>query len=84
MSIESSRMLGVPQPSGREALTWSKALDTLTMALSISVSSSNSSWVMAKFSELIVYTFSTCEIVPRASSIGWLTSISTFSGLAPG
>ena len=43
MSIESSMIVGAAQLAGREDLACSTALETLTIALSMSVSSSNSS-----------------------------------------
>ena len=84
MSMLISMIVGDGQESGRLPETWSTALETLTMAESILVPSVNSSCTMEKFSLLTELTFSTLEMVPRAFSMGLLTSVSTFSGLAPG
>ena len=46
MSMLSSRMEGVRQISGRLSAFWSSVLDTLTMALFISVSAAKLSWTM--------------------------------------
>ena len=82
--MESSITLDAPQVSGRESLTWFRAVLTLTMVESMLVPSANSSRTMLTFSRLELVTLVTPVTVPRADSNGLVTSVSTFSGLAPG
>ena len=82
--MDSSITLDAPQVSGRESLTWFRAVLTLTMVESMLVPSANSSRTMLTFSRLELVTLVTPVTVPRADSSGLVTSVSTFSGLAPG
>ena len=76
--------IGADTISSKYPLTISMLLLSSIMAESILVLSPNSNMTMLMFSLETLFMFSSPDVVASACSKGWVTDVSTLSGLAPG